>query len=553
VSKLAELFVISPAFEKKLHPEARRIFHDWVADIQRQVQLDEVTDDDLNFLPDNDKIKLKTSVLKIPECLNKCTGIKDGDKLYDIYIGDIFLARGVISELERDLVLIRWDIEPLLRKIYLARLAKAKEELRREEEKRKLAEAREIERKRKEGEEEKRKVEEAAEIERRGEEERWRAAHEAVNPAIDEAKRYLDRPGEYDGFIQAARQAIQIYLEKGEDYLDDSRTFDYRWCLEKIKDRKEEEQIRNDAQAQAQAFRARLAQGLKEIEKMLSPKKEDPAVIFKRWCSNNGENRYLGEPFTDILASDDDENRKWTQGYIPAAEAKLQQSIPEELRDFILTQPTAAFFLLPSAHYAYYGVPCLDFNFAVFAVVTITVLAQAGQKVFNGHKFNFLTNLREPKRLGFYQTTVIPNQPHFWQSVPLTILCALVDGNLQPLGTTILQRTDQLTVYEVKKFEEDICEIPVSFERYCRSLGSVEKMKEAQIINERTAEILEPLRPISINHKESKSKKAKAFLLFSQGKRPSDSEVKSLGIKPNSAYRYYQDWKKAHNGSNNRT
>jgi len=195
----------------------------------------------------------------------------------------------------------------------------------------------------------------------------------------------------------------------------------------------------------------------------------------------------------------------------------------------------------------------LDFYFDVFAVATITVSAQAGQKVFNGYKFNFLIDLREPEHLGFYQIIVIPNEPRFWQSVPLTILRALIDGNLQPPGTTILQRTDRLTVYEVKKFEEDICEIPISFEQYCRSLGSVEKMKEVQIIKERTAEILEPLRPISINHKESKSKKAQAFELFNEGKRPSDSEVKSLGIKPESAYRYYQAWKKANNGSNNYT
>jgi len=80
-----------------------------------------------------------------------------------------------------------------------------------------------------------------------------------------------------------------------------------------------------------------------------------------------------------------------------------------------------------------------------------------------------------------------------------------------------------------------------------------EKMKEAQIINERTAEMLEPLQPISINHKESKSKKAQAFQLFNADKRPSDSEVKSLGIKPETAYRYYQDWKKIKDNSHNPT
>ena len=67
------------------------------------------------------------------------------------------------------------------------------------------------------------------------------------------------------------------------------------------------------------------------------------------------------ESFTDILVSDDDEKRKWKQGYIPAAEEELLKFIPEELRDFILTKPTMAFFLLPSANYSHCGVPCLDF------------------------------------------------------------------------------------------------------------------------------------------------------------------------------------------------
>ena len=204
-----------------------------------------------------------------------------------------------------------------------------------------------------------------------------------------------------------------------------------------------------------------------------------------------------------------------------------------------------AFFLLPSANYSNYGVPCLDFYFDVFVVVTITISAQAGQKVLNGYRFNFFTNLQEPKLLGFYQITIIPDEPHFWQSVPVSIIRRLIDGNLQPPNTTILQRTEQLTVYEVKKFEEDICKIPISFERYGHSLGSVKKMEDLGIITKRTAEILEFPQPI-INQKESKSKKTQAFQLYNEGKKPSDPEVKSLGIKPESAYRYYQNWKKLH-------
>jgi hypothetical protein len=181
--------------------------------------------------------------------------------------------------------------------------------------------------------------------------------------------------------------------------------------------------------------------------------------------------------------------------------------------------------------------PCLDFYFDVFAIVTIKVLAQAWYKVLNGYEFTFLSNLRNPELLGFYQIIITPEERRFWQSIPVSVIRALTANNLQPPNTTILNRTDQLTVYEVKKFEEDICEIPISFERYCRGLGNFEKMEELGIIKKRTAEILELSQSIKLN--EIKSKKAQAFTLFGQGKRPSDLEVKALGTRPQTIYRYY--------------
>lgn len=39
------------------------------------------------------------------------------------------------------------------------------------------------------------------------------------------------------------------------------------------------------------------------------------------------------------------------------------------------------------------------------------------------------------------------------------------------------------------------------------------------------------------------SKKQKAFEWFNQGKRPSDPEVKGLGLSPKTRYNYYQEWK----------
>ena len=47
---MAELIGISDEFEKKLHPEARKVFYNWNADVQHQVQLAELDNDDLKYL-----------------------------------------------------------------------------------------------------------------------------------------------------------------------------------------------------------------------------------------------------------------------------------------------------------------------------------------------------------------------------------------------------------------------------------------------------------------------------------------------------------------------
>lgn len=72
--------------------------------------------------------------------------------------------------------------------------------------------------------------------------------------------------------------------------------------------------------------------------------------------------------------------------------------------------------------------------------------------------------------------------------------------------------------------------------------------KVGGIVKNELAEPRSQQKPPSLEDeiKRKGSKKARAFQLFSEGKRPGDAKVKSLGIKPSTAYRYYQHWKKAH-------
>lgn len=564
---MGELFVISDEFEKKLHPEAREIFHDWVADIQYQVQLDEVTDDDLSFLSDAYIIKLKR-ILDIEECLNKCVDIKDGDKLYDVYFGDIFFSKGVISQLKRDLSNIELDIVPPLKKIYEGRVAKAKEEERKrvEEEKRKAERAKEEQRKREEEErqqaemakEEQRRREEAAEAERRKkeEEERWRAARKAVNPPIDDAKRYLDKPGEYDKFIEAAVKAIEVYQEKGEDYLDDSESYDYRWSCWLIKDRKEVERQQIVAILAAREFNNSLSKHIAELKSKLNNRPRDLQNYF---TAKIQDKRYTGHNFDYVL--DDEQERGFDATLVRVANDKLKHIIPPDLLEFIEIPSTyyRLYFPLPSISYSFEGIPCLVFLFEIFATAYAEVLLKPKVKKFGICSFNLpaekegnvLVPLEESELLGYFHVFLRPEDLDGyvpWETIPLILLKWLLKGGTKPPGITISASLNDSITYKVQKFKEEV-DIPDKFATYLKSMGSIDGL-----LNEKIGSIVRSeLGELKVEREVSPQKdkilrkdtgKAKAFRLFDEGKRPSDHEVKALKIKSQILYRYYQEWKK---------
>jgi hypothetical protein len=143
----------------------------------------------------------------------------------------------------------------------------------------------------------------------------------------------------------------------------------------------------------------------------------------------------------------------------------------------------------------------------------------------------------------------------FWQSIPLVLLKGLLSGETRLSGATVISASDDEVTYEVEGFEEEV-EIPTEFAEYLKSTGSIDGMTMIGIITETIADIVKAelekidkgqrgLSVVSSTLKNKDTLKAKAFQLFSHGKKPSDSEVKALGIKPNTAYRYHQDWKKA--------
>lgn len=489
---MAGIFVMSPEFEKKLHPEARKIFHDWTADIQRQVQLDEVTDDDLGFLSNDERIKLRTSVLKIPECLKKCVGIKEGDKLYDVYFGDIFWQRGVISDLKRSLMFIRWDIEPLLRKIYLAKLVKAKEEMEKkvEQSKRKLEEAREIERKRKEAEERQRAAKDEEERKKK-EDEEWHAAYKALNVPQADAEKYLDAE-EHRRFIKSIAGSVQAYLDKGKSYINDSRPNDYLFYCDQIKQRKEKEQQKLAAVASARLFNHSVNEDINRLKARLHSQRQSPTKYFGK------DSRYTGQRFYDLLSPDE---RKDIFDTVQAmVKEELDELLSGDLGEFTSWKHTQHYRLFLTGDYVLYDVPCLDFSLDTEAVVEAEIWLKPGQKTFDDYVFdlpvieenNHPASLQEPKFLGYYYLHFAASRLHstFWQRMPLLIIAGLTSGEIEPPSVTILEVSKIAVIYRIKNFKKEVI-IPAIFREFLKTAGGIDGMVSMGIVTQEVGSIVQ--------------------------------------------------------------
>jgi hypothetical protein len=573
-NRLGELFIISDELEEKLHPEARKVIHEWIADIQRQVQLDEINDDDLKYLTVVDIIKLKR-ILDVSVCLNKCVDIKDGDKLYDMYFGDILFCRGVISQLRRDLSFIGFDIVPTLMKIYMGRGAKAMEEqMRREkaaEAERREKEAKEEEEQRKKAEEEERQLEKAKEEQRRREEaaeaerrekeaeERWRTAYKELNVPADDASKYLNSE-EHKKFADSIPGAVNAYLAKRESYVLDTRADDYSLWTNVIKNRRKKEERKTAAAVKAREFGHFLNIEINKLKSTLSP---ENISIKDHFVKQIGDPRYTGHTFTDLLSEEQKQYLDTTLNKIVGRE--LNKLVSDEFRQFVYWRYHYSYYLLPSVDgYMYEGVPCLNFCFDTFAVIRAEIWIKPVEKIFGDYTYYLPVSegngshvpLKAPQFIGYYYLILNPSDLGdyiFWQSIPLVLLKALLSGETKPAGVTISAASDDMITYKIPIFEEEV-NIPDDFASYLGSIGSIDGMINMGIMTEKIAIFAKnELSKLKVEHKASPlkdkverkaTKKAKAFRLFDEGKIPSDGEVKAIKIKPKTRYNYYQEWKK---------
>jgi hypothetical protein len=512
---MVEILSLKPEDEQRLHSHALKRLNDWRNRIMREApQLRQLTIEqlgaDLNtYLHDNEKDELGNCLDDIIRWLSGC--VDTGDSYFP-YAYDT----QVIAPMSR--------VESLIIEVY-----------------------------------------QRAEAERRKKEydDKWRAAFVSMKPPVEDAKKYLNAK-EHDGFILAMGKAIDTYLEKGTAYLADARAFDYRWWLNTIQERRKKEAQELQATNTAVEYNHRLNQEMAKLSARLDPKRRDLGSYFR---SKIQDKRYTNHNFDYVLTKKDEMN--FDDSLVSMANKRLEQLCPEDLRQFIVlpSQYYRRYYPLPSASYSFEEVPSLDFSFDVFAVAYAEAWLRPANIRLDEYEFllpwmtdnNGLPLLKKPKLLGYYHLVLTPEELHghvFWRSIPLILLNGLLDGETKTDGCTISAASDSVTSYRVQGFEKAV-DVPDQFAEYLKSIGSIDEMIAVGIMTKKVGKIVKAAlgeveaqrqtSPTGAKAARRGSMKARAFHLFDQDKRPSDAEVRALGIKPDTAYRYYQEWKKTQN------
>jgi hypothetical protein len=393
-------------------------------------------------------------------------------------------------------------------------------------------------------------------------EKKWNIAYNVVNPPDRDAKTYLTEE-EYKGFVKAAVQAIRACIERGEDYLGDERSLDYRRYLAGIRARKEKEKVLFIAKLAAEEFNRQLNGEKMRLRALLSPNRKGLEGYFRKQVKDR---RYSGQDFSQVLSQK--EKQDLDNILVGVSRGRAEELVPKDFRSFIGSECWRSFFLLPSADYILAEVPCLSLMFEVFAVVETGVWLKPGQKPFNGYVFDFplgekkdSSPVKTREFLGYHHFLLTPEELKgfsFWQDIPLVLIRGLLSGEKRPSGTIIISASNDEMVYKVEGFEEEV-EIPIQFAEYLEHIGSIDGMVDMGIMGKKVGTIvqtalaeLEAKRktpPATEKAGRRDSIKERAYQLFDEGKRPSDPEVKALGIKPKTAYRYHQEWKKARRSS----
>ena len=367
-------------------------------------------------------------------------------------------------------------------------------------------------------------------------------AFKEVNPPYEEAKRYLSEE-EYREFQGLILKAI-------DDHIKGFKCHDYIHLVDKITERKQDELEKQQARFEAEQYLRELNDSIANFKATLFSEKKDVDSYFSKDIS------YCTLQFPQGKG----------QAYRNIIKEKIQAGIPENLRSNLTFKLLRIFYRsFPYAEYMLIDkVPSLNFNMRLYIVPEIEYWLKSAQVSFGNWNFTMPT-LEKPELLGYAYKLFTSDDLnaagyYFWQTIPCVLIQGLLQGNIEPQGTRITEVSQSSTSYEINGFDEEIS-IPDTFSKYLKAIGSWQGLMGKGIISSKVGEVVASAMERSTKELSSPetpklskgTKKARAFQLFDEGKRPGDPKVKSLGIKPETAYRYYQGWKKIQHSSQNAT
>ena len=471
---MSAILYLKPEDEKRLYPEALQWFNARKTEIGFEVPLQKITDEDLNaFLSEDEKREFQRYMDEISEGLRSCV-INSNATTNPIDNINTHLS---VLKFQSNSLLPMYRIRLLLRNVYQRKLAKAA----REQEERDR--------------EEKRKREQAdIECKKQEEKERWKAACEAVNPPLNDAKRYLDKE-ELNEFTQVTRNAIAVYLEEGKGYLNSLKTIEYRRFLNKINNRKEQEELLDIAKQKAGEYNQLLNEGRVRLSALFHPEKKDIPDYFQEALGNSP---CKIRSFTEYLS--DEEKHSLGSTILNVSNKELDKIIPGEIRQFIDTKSCWYYYSLLSAEYNLDRVPCLSIMLNIYSVVETEIWIKPGAKNIDGYVFNlswreekgYSVILQEPEFMGYSYHILRPEDIGgyvYWQSIPLILLNGLLRGDTKPDGITIVSTSDGTINYKIPGFPDEVT-IPESFVVYLKDIGSIGEMVNLGIITESVADII---------------------------------------------------------------
>ena len=305
-----------------------------------------------------------------------------------------------------------------------------------------------------------------------------------IRPPFVDGKRYLDAQ-EYGLFIKSLAGAADAFLGadvKAESLIPDIwklRAPNYSHWLLVIRERKEEETRRKQAEAEYDRYLMEINGAIKKFRESLKGRKKPsfsyppPLAPYKP---------HLWHPL-EVSA---DGVKEWVR-------QNVKEKLPPLLRDFISYDVNWETLALPRGSYVDSGVPCIrwDFKILLLAQVYLRLTEKTFARQFQGYEYSTTVKAEE---IGCLYLGPVEWGVQEGFAVPVSVLRLFATGALEAPGIKILSHDGVTTVYTVDGYDEDSVEVRTEFVNFIKSVSKnqlPQTMLSLGMVDDGTAKLLE--------------------------------------------------------------